>query len=343
MFYDSSEITAVPVSISSVPAVKRTMTELDSIRFSSISSKTPYKTIYNFVSIDVETTGLSPSKHEIVEVAAIRFRDGVPVEKFTSYAFPQRGISAEASEINGITLGMVSNAPAFSNIAKSFEDFLGDDNIVGHNLKFDLRFLCKYGVNFLAKKRRYYDTLQLAHKKLKSPKKLWDEDRNYCGLDWDSDYDVENYKLGTLCEYYDIEMFQTHRAADDCYAAGLLFIQLGMEYGAIDRPTPMTLEEALAQISAQPEPAASAPASPAPAHPITVRQPSAPEPPPSRNPIKRFFTSPWFLLCTFFLFLILVVLTTLAGWFVFAGIYLVLSVWMGVMTYKKFSASGPEE
>ena len=338
MFYDSSEITAVPVRISSVPAAKRTMTELDSIRFSSISSKTPYKTIYNFVSIDVETTGLSPSKHEIVEVAAIRFRDGVPVEKFTSYAFPQRGISAEASEINGITLGMVSNAPTFSNIAKSFEDFLGDDNIVGHNLKFDLRFLCKYGVNFLAKKRRYYDTLQLARKKLKSPKKLWDEDRNYCGLDWDSDYDVENYKLGTLCEYYDIDMFQAHRAADDCYAAGLLFIQLGMEYDAIDRPTPMSVEEIMAQISARPEPTV-----PAPVPPDEVRQPAAPEPPPAQSPIKRFFNSPWFLLCMLFLLLTLVVLTTLMEWFVFAGIYLVLSVCLGVMTYKKFSASGPEE
>ena len=61
------------------------------------------------------------------------------------------------------------------------------------------------------------------------------------------------------------------------------------------------------------------------------------------NPIKRFFNSPWFLLCTFFLLLILVVLTTLMEWFVFAGIYLVLSVCLGVMTYKKFSASGPEE
>lgn len=338
MFYDSSEIAAVPVDISPVPAAKRTMTELDSVKFSSISSKTPYKTIYNFASIDVETTGLSPSKHEIVEVAAIRFRDGVPVEKFTSYAFPQRGISAEASKINGITLGMVSNAPAFSNIAKSFEDFLGDDNIVGHNLKFDLRFLCKYGVNFLAKKRRYYDTLQLAHKKLKSPKKLWDEDRNYCGLDWDSDYDVENYKLGTLCEYYDIEMFQTHRAADDCYAAGLLFIQLGMEYDAIDRPTPMTVEEILAQISARPEPTV-----PAPVPPDAVRQPAVPEPPPSQNPIKRFFNSPWFLLCMFFLFIALVVLTTMMEWYVFAGIYLVLSVCLGVMTYKKFSAYDAEE
>lgn len=61
------------------------------------------------------------------------------------------------------------------------------------------------------------------------------------------------------------------------------------------------------------------------------------------NPIKRFFNSPWFLLCMFFLFIALVVLTTLAGWFVFAGIYLVLSVCLGIMTYKKFSASEPEE
>ena len=61
------------------------------------------------------------------------------------------------------------------------------------------------------------------------------------------------------------------------------------------------------------------------------------------NPIKRFFNSPWFLLCMLFLFLASVVLTTLMEWFVFAGIYLVLSVCLGVMTYKKFSASEPEE
>lgn len=338
MVYDSSEIPSVSVDIASAPSLKRSMSELDSVKFSSISSRTSAKTFYNFVSIDVETTGLSPVKNEIVEVAAIRFRDGVPVEKFTSYAFPKRGISAEAREINGITMEMVSNAPIFSNIAKSFEDFLGNDNIVGHNLKFDLRFLCKYGVNFLTKKRRYYDTLQLARKKLKLPKKLWDEDRNYCGLDWDSDYDVENYKLSTLCEYYDIDMFQAHRAADDCYAAGLLFIQLGMEYDVINRPTSMTAEEILVQISAQPEPTA-----PTPAPPDTARKPTSLEPPSTQAPIKRFFKSPWFLLCMFFLFLALVVLTTLVEWFVFAGIYLVLSVRMGIMTYKKFSVSDADE
>lgn len=65
--------------------------------------------------------------------------------------------------------------------------------------------------------------------------------------------------------------------------------------------------------------------------------------PQKENPIKRFFNSPWFLLCMFFLFIALVVLTTMMEWYVFAGIYLVLSVCLGVMTYKKFSASGPEE
>lgn len=61
------------------------------------------------------------------------------------------------------------------------------------------------------------------------------------------------------------------------------------------------------------------------------------------NPIKRFFNSPWFLLCVLFLFLALVVLTTLMEWYIFAGIYLVLSILIGIMTYKKFSASEPEE
>ena len=37
-----------------------------------------------------------------------------------------------------------------------------------------------------------------------------------------SDYDVDDYKLQTLCNYYDIPLVGAHRALADCYATGLL-------------------------------------------------------------------------------------------------------------------------
>lgn len=236
MIYDSNDIPASAVTVSDNPAPKQNISDLADLKYSSISVKTPKSTLYNFVAIDIETTGLSASKNEIIEVSAVRFRNGRAVEKFLTFTYPKRGIQPDALSVNRITESMVSGSPIFPCIAASLEDFIGNDNIVGHNLEFDLKFLYKYGVNFLKQKRRYYDTLKIAPKVLKRPKKKWDQDLESYEIDYESDYDVDDYKLSTLCDYYNINMLDSHRAADDCYATGLLFIQFGAEYGAIADP-----------------------------------------------------------------------------------------------------------
>ena len=251
MIYDSMTIPTFSVNVSEKPALKQSISDLQELKYSSISAKTPVTIFNNFVAIDVETTGLSVSKNEIIEVSAIRFRNGIAVENFLTFTYPTRGIQPDAFEVNGISLDMVDGAPPFPYIANSLEEFIGSDNIVGHNLSFDLKFLYKYGVNFLKQKRRYYDTLKIASKILKRPKQKWDQTLESYETDYSSDYDIDNYKLSTLCDYYKIEMLESHRASDDCYAAGLLFIQLGVEYGAI-----MDLVEAEAmmqRILAEPE------------------------------------------------------------------------------------------
>jgi len=221
------EIPSVEIRVSDIPSQPREFSD-DVIKFSNITAKTPRRTIRNFTVIDVETTGLSEEKAEILEIAAIRFRNGEPVKKFHTLTAPTKSIPARITKINGITNNMVKGCPHFSLIAESLLEFIGDDNIVGHNLEFDLRFIMRHGVNITIKKRKYYDTLTLAQRILKKPQRKWNRELGEYEIDYD-DYDVENYKLGTLCDYYRIEIPTAHRADGDSFATGFLFMELGDE------------------------------------------------------------------------------------------------------------------
>lgn len=224
---DTNNIPSAEIKTSEIPA-KTVEYNDELIKFSNITAKTPYDTVRNFTTIDVETTGLSAEKAEIIEVCAIKFRDGLPTEKFTTLTSPTKKITARITKINGITNDMVEDCPHFSLIADSLIDFIGSDNIVGHNLEFDIRFLLQHGADVTKTKRKYFDTLTLAQHILKKPGKKWNPDLEEYEDNYD-DYDVENYRLSTLCEYYHISLTNAHRATGDSYAAGLLFLELADE------------------------------------------------------------------------------------------------------------------
>ena len=55
----------------------------------------------------------------------------------------------------------------------------------------------------------------------------WDRKLESYEINFDYDYDVENYKLPTLCEYYEIrDNSSSHRAISDALATGILFHNL---------------------------------------------------------------------------------------------------------------------
>lgn len=223
------DIPCAQIEISEAPAKKQNLSYLSEITYSNITKRTPRDKLGNFVAIDVETTGLSAQKDEIIEIAAIRFVNFKPVEKFVTLTSPKNKISAKATEINHITNEMVKGKPHFSSIAKSLQNFLGKDALVGHNLEFDLKFIVKYGVDLSVCKRKYYDTLSISQRTLKKPKTKWERELESYEINYDSDYDVENYKLGTLCDYFSIPYDSAHRALADCFATALLFMELEKE------------------------------------------------------------------------------------------------------------------
>ena len=179
---------------------------------SNITRRSNYDKLGAFCVIDTETTGLNAGNDKIIEICAVRYREWKPVEKFTTLINPGKHIPITASNINGITDDMVTDSPSVSEIAQGFLAFIGKDNLVGHNIGFDLKFIYKAGIDFTQVKRRYYDTLQLVNGVLKKHK------------------DVPDFKLDTLCNYYYIRFPGSgHRAESDCFATGELFRKIAFQ------------------------------------------------------------------------------------------------------------------
>ena len=175
--------------------------------FSNVTARSNVEKLGNFVVVDTETTGLSASKEAIVEVSAVRFERFMPVEVFETLVNPHKSIPEVASRVNHITDDMVADAPYFSQIRADLVSFIGSSTIIGHNLEFDLKFLCASGIAFVDPKQKFFDTLELSQRIIGD-----------C---------VENCKLVTLCDYYKIR-YQggAHRSSSDALATGLLFREL---------------------------------------------------------------------------------------------------------------------
>lgn len=94
-----------------------------------------------FVAIDIETTGLNPTCDEIVEVSAVRYRNGHEVEAYETLVKPTRPLSAFVTLYNKITNDMVADAPAVGEIMPPLRAFIGDSVLLGHNVHFDINFL----------------------------------------------------------------------------------------------------------------------------------------------------------------------------------------------------------
>lgn len=219
-----NELDSLPrytIELSNEPRKRRTGYE--ELTFSNITPKGKYP---EFVVFDTETTGLSPAKDRIVELSAIRFVNGIPTEIFETFINPEREISPETTAINHITNDMVADAPTISKVLPSFEAFVGKSPLVAHNLEFDIKFLYYSGSIITDTPRKYYDTLAQSQKMLKKMKHKYNREYGIWEQDYDKDWDVIDYKLGTVAEYFDITFPCQHRASGDAMVAGKVFLKL---------------------------------------------------------------------------------------------------------------------
>ncbi len=94
-----------------------------------------------FVAIDVETTGLRPVNQRVIEIGAVRFRDGLEVGRFATLVNPHKRIPKAIIALTGIRDADLADQPEFDAIADELVAFVGASVVAGHNVGFDLGFL----------------------------------------------------------------------------------------------------------------------------------------------------------------------------------------------------------
>lgn len=175
---------------------------------------------YDFTVLDLETTGLNPKTDKIIEVGAVKVRDGVITETFETFVNPGRKLEERIISLTGITDADLKDAPSIEEILPQLIAFIGDDILVGHRILFDYSFVKKAAVNLkLSFEKQGIDTLKIARKFLP---------------------ELESRRLPFLCDYYKIPL-NAHRAVSDAQGAAALYLKLAAEFPDEEAFKPLSL------------------------------------------------------------------------------------------------------
>ena len=94
-----------------------------------------------FVIFDTETTGFSPAKDRLVEIGAIKVRNGKVLGEKSWLINPQRYIPYYVQQVHHITPDMVKDMPTFAKVYPEFLEFIDGSVLIAHNAPFDIRFI----------------------------------------------------------------------------------------------------------------------------------------------------------------------------------------------------------
>lgn len=161
-----------------------------------------------YVVFDFETTGFNAGGFDsIIEIGAVKIKDGMIIEKYDELINPGRPLPQKIIDVTNITDAMLEGKDNEENAVRRFIEWFGDCPMVAHNAKFDVSFLemayRKY--NFGTFANPVIDTLELSRtldntyarhslsalvKRYEVP---WDENAHHRG-----DYDAE----GTALVFY---------------------------------------------------------------------------------------------------------------------------------------------
>jgi predicted DnaQ family exonuclease/DinG family helicase len=162
---------------------------------------------FSFVALDIETTGFDFTENEIIEIGAVRFDKGKEKDRFSIFVKPQKKVPKFIKRLTNITEEQLASGENLINALTSLIEFIEDDIVVCHNTSFDIGFInTKLKEKKLPKvSNQILDTLDLA--------------RIYLPF-------ILNHKLGTVAEYFKIDLSNAHRAIFDAIATGKILINL---------------------------------------------------------------------------------------------------------------------
>ena len=159
-----------------------------------------------YVVFDIETTGLSPTNNRIIEIGAVRIKDGRIQDTFSEFVNPEVPIPYTITKLTSITDAMVQNAPTIEVILPKFLEYIGDASVVAHNATFDTGFIRENAKRLgLVFDSTIVDTMTLAHILLP---------------------ELGKYTLDRLCKQFGVVNEHHHRACDDAAATAEIFVKM---------------------------------------------------------------------------------------------------------------------
>ena len=176
----------------------------------------------NFVALDVESTGLDPSRNEVIEVATRGFDQFELGSSYSTFVKPRASIPLEIVRLTGITDNDVSLAPPLLDLEMAIRNAIGRATIVGHNVAFDVEMLASGGIRLT---NDAIDTLALARLLLPG---------------------LPSYSLGNVAASLGIEPDGAfHRAAADASLSARVMQELIRKISRIDSTSRMRIASLL--------------------------------------------------------------------------------------------------
>lgn len=156
-----------------------------------------------FVVFDIETTGFSPVNNRIIEIGAVKVKDGKFVDRFSTFVNPEEPIPFRIEQLTGINDKMVLDAPPIEEVLPEFLKFCEGCVLVAHNAEFDMSFIRENaGRQGLPKEFPYVDSMGLARLLLPNQAK---------------------HTLDAVAKTLHISLENHHRAVDDAQCTAEIF------------------------------------------------------------------------------------------------------------------------
>ena len=183
----------------------------------SHAPRTPLSRV-TFCVIDLETTGCEAGIDGITEIGAVKVRGGVVLGTFHTLVNARQSIPTFIALLTGISDAMLADAPPIDQVLPSLLEFLRGTVIVGHNVRFDLRFVntALHDAGYAPLTAAFVDTVPLARRLVRD--------------------EVPDCRLSTLAASLGLHHVPTHRALDDAQATVELLhllIERGTGYGVV--------------------------------------------------------------------------------------------------------------
>jgi DNA polymerase-3 subunit epsilon len=169
-----------------------------------------------FCVLDLETTGCDAGVDAITEIGAVKVRGGERIGTFHTLVNARQSIPTFIALLTGISDGMLADAPPVDLVLPSLLEFVRGSVVVGHNVRFDLRFInaALDAGGYEPLRDACVDTVPLARHLVRD--------------------EVPDCRLSTLAAVLGLHHVPTHRALDDAEATVELLhllIERGTGYG----------------------------------------------------------------------------------------------------------------